>query len=157
MAYNTRTIIRDGAGAPVPQYYNPTADLYEPLQGVNGAHRVLLYDVNGNPLLTASNPGNVQIVNSFATIKSAPVVGAKTVTTTAAEIFAGASRKSGRYLMSVYNESNVIVYWGPSSVTTSNGYPLLPGDSVVFRFDPSVATAIYFVAASNASVRVVEL
>nr|PZM87706.1 MAG: hypothetical protein DIU81_08870 [[Clostridium] cellulosi] len=157
MAYNTKAIKKDVNNHPVPQYYNPAIDDYEPLQGVNGAHRVLLFDTNGNPLLTASNPGNVQIVNSFATIKAAPVVGAKTVTTMAAEIFAGASRKSGRYLMSVFNESSVPVYWGPSSVTTSNGYPLLPGDSVVFRFDPSVATAIYFVASANASVRVVEL
>lgn len=120
------------------------------------AHRSVITDSAGNYIAT-SNPFPVQVMNGFNVIKAAPVVGAKTVTTTAAELFARASRKSGRYLMSVYNESSVPVYWGPSSVTTSNGYPLLPGDSVVFRFDPSITTAIYFVAASNASVRVVEL
>lgn len=98
-----------------------------------------------------------ELTGSYATIDSAPVVGVKTVTTTAAELFAGASRLANRYAMIVYNESSVPVYWGPSGVTTSSGFPLLPQDSVVFQFSPSVVTAIYFIAASNVAVRVVEL
>lgn len=103
--------------------------------------------------------GNVksQLMGSNATIDSAPVVGTKTVTTTAAELFAGASRLANRYAMIVYNESSVPVYWGSSGVTAATGFPLLPQDSVVFQFNPSVATAIYFIAGSNAAVRVVEL
>lgn len=100
---------------------------------------------------------DAQLTGSYATIDSAPVVGVKTVSTTAAELFAGASRLAGRYAMIVYNESSVPVYWGPSGVTTTNGFPLLPQDSVVFQFNPTVATAIYFIASSSASVRVVEL
>ena len=34
----------------VPQYYNPVTDNYEVLQGNNGANRIVLYDVNGNPV-----------------------------------------------------------------------------------------------------------
>lgn len=60
MAYNTKNIIRDAAGAPVPQFYNPTTDAYEVIQGSQGGNRVLLYDANGTPLLTAANPGYVQ-------------------------------------------------------------------------------------------------
>ncbi len=99
----------------------------------------------------------VELTGSNATIDSAPVVGIKTVTTTAAELFAGASRLANRYAMIVYNESSEPVYWGSSGVTAATGFPLLPQDSVVFQFNPSVATAIYFIAGSNAAVRVVEL
>lgn len=90
-------------------------------------------------------------------IESAPVTGAKTVTTVAAAMFAGASRKTGRYQMIVYNESADTVYWGGSGVTTANGIPLLAGDSVVFNFTTASTTDIYFIAANNLSVRVVEL
>ena len=99
----------------------------------------------------------VQIAKNYAAIKSAPVTGAKTVTSTAAEIFAGASRLANRYMMIIHNESSEVVYWGPSSVTTSTGFPLLPQDTIVLHFDPSVATPIYMVANNNAPVRVVEL
>jgi len=138
MPYNTKGLLTDTVAKPIPQYFNPTADNYEPLYGRNGANWV-------------------EIRNRYDAIKSAPVVGVKTVTTTAAEIFAGASRLANRYAMAVYNEGSQPVYWGGSSVTTSNGFPLLPQDSIVFSFDPNVATAIYMIAASNTPVRVVEL
>jgi len=100
----------------------------------------------------------IKISGSFATISSAPVTGAKTVTTTAAEIFAGASRLANRYAMIVYNDGTTPVYWsGSSSVTTSTGFPLLPGDAVTFQFNPSVATPIYFIGTDDTAVRVVEL
>lgn len=98
------------------------------------------------------------ITNSFTAIHQAPVVGVKTVSTTAAELFAGStSRLANRYLMAVFNESSNTVYWGPSGVTTATGFTLLPQDSVVFQFDPTADTAIYFIAGADSSVRVVEL
>lgn len=140
MAYNTKILKRDKKYDIIPnQYYNPDADQYEVVQGKNGGL-------------------NVALMGSYATITTAPVAGAKTVSTTAAELFAGASRLSGRYAMMVYNEGTTPVYWGgSSSVTTSTGFPLLPGDSVTFNFNPSVATPIYFIGTANTSVRVVEL
>ena len=95
------------------------------------------------------NPGNV--------IKVAPVAAAKTVTTTAASLFAGASKLASRYAMNVYNESSVPVYWGPSGVTTATGSPLLPGDGITLGFAPATAVDIYFIAAASAAVRVVEV
>ena len=179
MPYNTRLILTDQQTKPIPQYFNPIADAYEPLYGRNGATRVELYDASGNPITVTSgklavrateiesiladvwadtdNALQVRSVRRYDAIKSAPVVGVKTVTSTAAEIFAGASRLANRYAMAVYNEGSQPVYWGGSSVTTSNGFPLLLQDSIVFSFDPNVATAIYMVAASNVPVRVVEL
>jgi hypothetical protein len=82
--------------------------------------------------------------------------GAKTVTNVAASIFAGASLLSQRTGMTVYNESDTTVYYGPSGVTTANGMPLLSGDSVSFLFKPGIEYPIYFIAAANKAVRVVE-
>lgn len=127
------------------------------LVNANGSINIVPINSAGTELFTAGNPGNVQLTGSYATIDSAPVVGVKTVTTTAAELFAGASRLANRYVMIVYNESSVPVYWGPAGVTTTTGFTLLPQDSIVFQFDPTVATPIYFIAGSSASVRVVEL
>lgn len=104
-----------------------------------------------------ASPLPAQLTGSYATIDSAPAVGTKTVSTAAAEIFAGASRLANRYAMIVYNESSIPVYWGPAGVTTTTGFTLLPQDSIVFQFNPTVATPIYFIAGSSASVRVVEL
>lgn len=37
MAYNTSALIKDANNLPAPQYYNPTTDEFEPLQGSGGA------------------------------------------------------------------------------------------------------------------------
>lgn len=47
MAYNTKEIVKDKDGNPISQYYNPTLDKYEPLEGVSGANKVTMVD---NPL-----------------------------------------------------------------------------------------------------------
>lgn len=61
MAYNTQNILTDLGTKPIPQYYNPTTDAYEALEGAGGASRVLLWDATGStPLLTQTNAGYVQ-------------------------------------------------------------------------------------------------
>lgn len=50
MAGNTRPIITDVDSKPAPQYFNPTADVYEFLEGRNGASRVELYNADGEPV-----------------------------------------------------------------------------------------------------------
>lgn len=47
MAFNTKSIVKDVNQKPVPQYYNPTSDVYEVLQGKNGANKVMLYNEAG--------------------------------------------------------------------------------------------------------------
>lgn len=54
MAYNTKSIVKDINQKPVPQYYNPTNDVYEVLQGANGANRVTLYTSAGQAIDLAS-------------------------------------------------------------------------------------------------------
>lgn len=100
---------------------------------------------------------STDMTSRFDTIKAAPVVGVKTVTTSAAEVFAGASRLASRYLMAVTNESSQIIYWGPSGVTVANGFCLYPGDTHIFRFSPAVATPVYMIAAASAQIRVGEM
>ncbi|HHV25556.1 MAG TPA: hypothetical protein GXX65_14050, partial [Methanosarcina sp.] len=55
MAYNTKPIKNDVDGKPIPQYYNPVTDLYEALQGSNGAANHTLYGVDGEPITTTGN------------------------------------------------------------------------------------------------------
>ncbi|WP_029688881.1 hypothetical protein [Thermoanaerobacter sp. A7A] len=77
----------------------------------------------------------------------APVVGVKTITATAAEVFAGVSALSGRRKMIVKNEDAVLRFRiGPSNVTQQNGFPVEPGAAVEFEFDPSNAVQIYAIS-----------
>ena len=168
MAYNTVVIKKDANNKPIPQYYNPVTDEYEVLQGTDGAARQVLYGPDGQPISTtegklavraAELETKIEAVRVLlnTTIKAAPVVGVKTVTTSAAEVFAGASRLANRYLMAVTNESSQIIYWGPSGVTVANGFCLYPGDTHIFRFSPAVATPVYMIAAASAQIRVGEM
>lgn len=47
MAYNTKPIITDKDGNPISQYYNPSTDKYEPVEGFNGANKVIVYKSDG--------------------------------------------------------------------------------------------------------------
>ena len=107
--------------------------------------------------VTVTEPLPVSINGNNATIKSAPETGAKTITTTAAEVFAGASRLANRYQMTIQNVGTLIIYIGGAYVTTANGFPLLPGDSITLSFKPDVATPIYAISTGSCAVRVVEL
>lgn len=80
-------------------------------------------------------------------IATAPVVGVKTVTAIAAEIFAGASAKANRRKLILKNEDPVLRFRvGASSVTQQNGFPVEPGAVIEFQFDPATAVAIYAIA-----------
>ena len=67
MAYNTKSIVKDVNQKPVPQLYDPAKDAYEVLQGANGANRVMVYDINGNPIdLTALIASVVTAINNMS-------------------------------------------------------------------------------------------
>jgi hypothetical protein len=104
---------------------------------------------------TDSNPATVKLSGSYLTVD--PETGIKTVTSTAAEVFAGLEALSGRDKLIVYNEGSNNVYWGKGTVTPTNGFPLLPGDSIVFSLDSNQNIPIYFVAESDTVVRVGEM
>lgn len=65
MAYNTKSIVKDVNQKPIPQYYNKDLDVYEALEGKNGASKIMLYDENGNHIdLTALISSIVNILNA---------------------------------------------------------------------------------------------
>jgi hypothetical protein len=113
---------------------------------------------DGKPI-NENNPldvkGSVQLSGSM--IEQDPETGVKTVTSTAAEIFAGIAPFASRSKLIVYNEGSDPVYWGNGTVATTNGFPLLPGDSIVFSLNPAIDVPIFFVAETNVVVRVGEL
>ena len=90
---------------------------------------------------------NQRIDGLEAPISTPPVVGVKTVTATAAEIFAGASTKSNRRKLILKNEDPVLRFRiGPSTVTQQNGFPVEPGAVVEIQFDPSTYVPIYAIS-----------
>lgn len=88
MPYNTKAIKVDVNAKPVPQYFNPALDDYEALYGANGAMRTLLYDANGNPLLTEPNPGYVRAGDGMIAALGALADAAQTNPAVAASVIA---------------------------------------------------------------------
>lgn len=64
MSYNEQKLKTDQRLTPIPQYYNPNADAFEPLMGVNGASRSVICDASGNLLFTSGNPAAVSLTGS---------------------------------------------------------------------------------------------
>jgi hypothetical protein len=94
-------------------------------------------------------------INLYDKVRKAPVTGEKTITTTAAELFAGTSRLKKRHTMIVYAKTGDVRFGGSSVVLASGG--LIPsGEFRSFPFDPSIATPLYFVAAASTTVVVEE-
>ena len=90
-------------------------------------------------------------------ISATGAIGTLTATTTASAAIAGASALANRKGMEILNNSANVVYWGyADTVTTANGMPINPGVSKTFEFKPSVATAIYVIAASDSELYIHE-
>ena len=87
---------------------------------------------------------NTSIKNASETTTVNPVVGVKTITATAAALFAGASALVGRKKLFVRNNDPVLRFRvGPLGVTQQNGVPIEPGAIAEFTFDPVVPIVIY--------------
>lgn len=84
------------------------------------------------------------------------VQGALTIGTSATEAKVGGSPLSNRKLLTVYNNSDSIVYWGyTSGVTTTNGTPILKKQ--LARWDISPNATVYLIAdTSGNNVRITE-
>ncbi len=114
-----------------------------PLMGRGPDGKAKIINVNEN--------GDVEVtLSGTKVVESAPVTGIKTVTSTVAEVFAGASRKA--------NRSKLVIRIGGSGITDTIGQSLEPGASVEIDFSPSTAVPIYAVStAGNVSVEVLEV
>jgi len=110
-------------------------------------------------LFTDANPGSMKLTGSIESIISAPVVGIRTVTAIAAEIFAGALAKANRRKLILKNEDPILRFRiGPSTVTQQNGFPIEPGGVIEIQFDPATAVPIYAISeGANLNVAVIEI
>jgi hypothetical protein len=105
-----------------------------------------------------SGDQKVQLTGSNLALRQTIVTGAKTVASTAAEIFAGSNRLAGRHVMVITNMGADIMYIGNSGVTTSNGFPLFPQDTLRIEFDPTSSVGVFACSnGPNIQMRVVEL
>lgn len=96
--------------------------------------------------VSASKPLPIKEIASSKTMR-VPVTGVKTVTATAAEIFAGTSRLVGRRKMVLKNEDPILRFRiGPSGVTQQNGFPIEPLAVLELDFDPSVDVPVYAIS-----------
>ena len=80
-------------------------------------------------------------------LNQAPLVGEKTVTAVAAQLFAGASAMSGRQVLIVRNNDPAIrIRVGPSGVTQQSGTPVEPGASAEFPFDQAASVPVFAIS-----------
>lgn len=56
MAFNTRHILTDAEGNPIPQYFNPDTDSFEPLTGIGGSNKIVVYNSNGSEVNVSLQP-----------------------------------------------------------------------------------------------------
>lgn len=83
------------------------------------------------------------------------ITGVKTVTATAAEVFAGSSRLAYRRKMLIKNEDGVLrVRIGNSAVTEFNGFPLEPGASIEIEFDPESSAIPIYALSEGAEIKI---
>jgi hypothetical protein len=93
----------------------------------------------------------VQLTGSKARIGASPATGAKTVTATAAEVFAGASRKSGRSRLEIANRHSALtIRVGPAGVTDTTGRSVGPGATLTLDLDPTADVPIYAISEAGA-------
>ncbi|QUH21068.1 hypothetical protein [Alkaliphilus sp. B6464] len=52
MPFHTKAIVTDVNKKPVPQYFNSTTDKYEVIESKNGMLGVILYDSQGNEIVS---------------------------------------------------------------------------------------------------------
>jgi hypothetical protein len=93
----------------------------QPVQIVGG-DEIFAADINANKDLNTSDGIKTELVNA-----------ALTVGTTAIEVKVGATRLAERKGVILYNNSNRVMFWGGSGVTTANGIPLAKGESITIR------------------------
>jgi hypothetical protein len=59
MAYNTKPIVKDSEGKPIPQYYNQISNQYEPISGASGGQKVTLCNGAGQEIDLMAMVGDV--------------------------------------------------------------------------------------------------
>jgi hypothetical protein len=115
--------------------------------------------ITGTPTVTVGN-ASIPVTDNGGSLTVDGTVAAKrgstlassavTVTTTATQLCAAAT---DRYSVGIYNNGSVVIYVGPSAVTTASGFPVAAGGALFL--DSATEAAVFAIAASStADVRV---
>lgn len=102
-------------------------------------------------------PGNVFLSGEFDDVNNNGYVsGSVAVTSVAVEAKVGASRLSGREVITITNKGNKTVYYGPSGVTSTSGDILYKDQFVSLPFGDSIGVFIICGAGDTSTVIVQE-
>lgn len=102
-------------------------------------------------------PGNYSPSGEFNDVNNESYVsGAVAVTSVAIEAKVGATRLSGREVITITNKGPKTVYYGPAGVTTTTGDPLYKEQFVSLPFGDNVAVHVICAATETATVIVQE-
>lgn len=85
----------------------------------------------------------------FEVVNSDYVTGVVTVGTTEVEAKVGGSPLTDRKIISIYNDSNSTIYYGPTGVTTTTGQPLLKKQTFSVVLGPDVSLFLIAGSAGN--------
>lgn len=156
-------------GVPVPQVldrsgetlaWKPAEDMAPKLDDLIEALGARATEQTLAQIKTALTDGTqqVQLTGNFDTLRT-PAVGRRTVTATAAELFAGASRLANRRRLVIRNEDPVLrCLIGPATVSQQTGFPIEPGAVLEVPCDPEVAVPVYAISeGASLTVAVMEI
>lgn len=106
-----------------------------------------LVDNDGNDLGVAGNALQINNAGSDFALQEEPLTGTKTVTSTAAEVFAGSSRKTGRSMLYIRNtHDSLAIRIGGSDVTDVKGRRILPQSEEKIEIDPLSDVPLYAIS-----------
>lgn len=133
MSYNSKTLLKDANGHPIPQYYDASTDSYQPLG----------YSQN---VYTQPLP-----VKDFA-------INTLTVAATQIEVKAGVSPLANRKKIMLYPPDTGSVYWGKTGVTVATGVPLTAGQQPLVMDVDSKTPKLFVIgeAETSTAIKVVE-
>lgn len=144
-------LLRTKGKEPMPQAWDETNQDWTP--AIDSAATL-------EQIKTAMTDGTqkVALTGNFDTLRT-PAVGRRTVTATAAELFAGASRLASRRRLVIRNEDPVLrCLIGPATVSQQTGFPIEPGAVLEVPCDPEVAVPVYAISeGASLTVAVMEI
>lgn len=129
------------------------------LNATDDAVQAWAFDGTGNAITSSGGALDVNLQSSDIVLTTSDVANgaiestAKSVTTTTGVLLA--SQLANRKFLFGANLGNKEVYVGKSGVTTSNGFPIWPGEKFEFRLGPSVSLHAVAIAGTQ-DVRLME-
>lgn len=119
----------------------------------NAAQKTQIVDGSGNVIAATANALNVNVTATTAALNPATIYSAQQTVTTSAVALA-AQAIVNNLVITALPTNSAAIYLGPSSETTSTGYPLQPGASI--SYGVANASAIYMLSAASTTDKIGE-